>query len=592
MKLRSLYCNLPDKFGPVVFRDGLNVVLGSVTRPKAREHDTHNLGKSLLAQLIDFCLLRQKSGSFFLFKHDAFEPFVFFLELETHSGHRLTIRRSVLEGSKASFRYDHAANIDFVDMPQDAWQHWNLPFEKAREVLDAYLDLQTLRPWDYRRAIAYALRGQKDYDEPFHLSKFAGSHSEWKPFLARMLGLDSTLVQRGYEIAERIQELEAAERHHKETAGGIDTPDQLRGLIEIAEREVTGLTHEVDAFNLAPAEERETRRLVEQIDQSIAALNEERYGLQTERARIAAALDQRLSVDVKALSSIFEQAKIYFGDQVKRDYAALERFNRELVEERDGYLREELGDLTARLTEVELDLARFNEERTESLRTLSDAASMLAYKRITKRLAVRQGELEVLRVRNQSVEELQRVRTEVRRLELERSEVHEQLEHAVANTQGVYLEIRRYFDDVVSRVIGQHGNLFTEVNKEGNPNFRADILDPEGRSTSAGEGFSYGRLLCIAFDMAVARAYVSKPFPHFIYHDGFLETLDDRKKRNLIDTVRAYTAFGYQQIVTVIESELPIVPETGKRFSFDEREIVLRLSDAGDSGRLFRLPAW
>ena len=48
---------------------------------------------------------------------------------------------------------------------------------------------------------------------------------------------------------------------------------------------------------------------------------------------------------------------------------------------------------------------------------------------------------------------------------------------------------------------------------------------------------------------------------------------------------------GIQQIVTVIDSDLPM-DESGERFAFRDDEVVLVLHDKDDSGRLFRLPRW
>lgn len=56
MMIIKLYSNRKE-FEDVCFHDGLNVVLGEVHLEKDREKDTHNLGKSTLCQLLDFCLL-------------------------------------------------------------------------------------------------------------------------------------------------------------------------------------------------------------------------------------------------------------------------------------------------------------------------------------------------------------------------------------------------------------------------------------------------------------------------------------------------------------------------------------------------------
>src|SRR5262245_6045812 len=120
MRLSKLYSNDERVFPPITFRRGLNVVFGEIRRPENRGKDTHNLGKTVLSKLIDYCLLRQKSPEFFLFKHqERFKHFVFFLEIETDSGGYVTLRRSADddEASKASFKYHKEPNQDFSQLP-------------------------------------------------------------------------------------------------------------------------------------------------------------------------------------------------------------------------------------------------------------------------------------------------------------------------------------------------------------------------------------------------------------------------------------------------------------------------------------------
>lgn len=82
MKLSRLYTNRPTLFTPVSFNAGLNVILAEIRLPENRARDTHNLGKTTLGRLIDFCFLAGKDQKFFLFKHfDLFQEFVFFLEV-------------------------------------------------------------------------------------------------------------------------------------------------------------------------------------------------------------------------------------------------------------------------------------------------------------------------------------------------------------------------------------------------------------------------------------------------------------------------------------------------------------------------------
>jgi uncharacterized protein YydD (DUF2326 family) len=79
--------------------------------------------------------------------------------------------------------------------------------------------------------------------------------------------------------------------------------------------------------------------------------------------------------------------------------------------------------------------------------------------------------------------------------------------------------------------------------------------------------------------------------PRFLYHDGIFESLDDRKKLNLVGVMRRYAELGIQLIVTLIDSDLPAISDDSEPVFHDD-EIVLRLHDEGAEGRLFRMKTW
>ena len=81
------------------------------------------------------------------------------------------------------------------------------------------------------------------------------------------------------------------------------------------------------------------------------------------------------------------------------------------------------------------------------------------------------------------------------------------------------------------------------------------------------------------------------PFPRFVFHDGVFESLDDRKKDNLLAVIRRYTALGIQPVITLIDSDLPVRGEEDLPV-FDASEIVLTLHDENEQGRLFKMKAW
>jgi uncharacterized protein YydD (DUF2326 family) len=137
MKLSRLYSNKPHLFAPVDFVSGLNVVSAEIRLPENRNKDTHNLGKTTLGRVLDFGFLASREPKFFLFKHhDLFREFVFFLEIELMDATYVTVRRSVEEPSRISFKKHKSSRQDFTALPVREWDHFDMPFERSLEMLD------------------------------------------------------------------------------------------------------------------------------------------------------------------------------------------------------------------------------------------------------------------------------------------------------------------------------------------------------------------------------------------------------------------------------------------------------------------------
>ena len=96
MRLSRIYSDREREFPVVNFKEGLNVVKAEIRLPENLAEDTHNLGKTTLGRLIDFCFLSKRNANFFLFKHESlFKKFTFYLEIELEDLSFITIKRGV-----------------------------------------------------------------------------------------------------------------------------------------------------------------------------------------------------------------------------------------------------------------------------------------------------------------------------------------------------------------------------------------------------------------------------------------------------------------------------------------------------------------
>jgi len=597
MKPSKFYSNKPTLFAPVAFQQDLNVVLAEIRLPENKDRDTHNLGKTTLGRMLDFGFLATRNREFFLFKHiDLFGEFAFFLEIELADGSYVTVRRSVSEASKVAFKKHANRHQDFSTLPDVEWDHVKVPFARAKELLDSYLDWRALKPWPYRKGLGYFLRSQDDFRDVFQLRKFAGSHADWKPFLAHILGFDADLISRHYSKETELSKMEAKVATIRQELGGeIEDASKIDGILLLKRQEIGKKQEFLDAFDFRSQDKIETKQLVEQVEEQIATLNERRYSLMHNLKKIVASLEEnQILFKPDEASKLFGEAGILFEGQIKRDFQQLIAFNKAITDERRGYLIEEKTEIDAELKDINSKLDALGKKRSDTLSFLSSTDSFAKYKRLSDELVILLADIESLERQREFIHRLQKLRGDIRALEEEKthlqSEIEADVEAKSANESSLYSKIRLFFNEIVEEVIDSKALMSVSVNQHGHLDFRAELLDKAGNATSADRGHSYKKLLCIAFDFAVLRAHLDEAFPRFAYHDGVFETLDDRKKEKLLGVIRQYTALGIQSIITLIDSDLP--PREQGNEVFELTEIVLLLHDQDDQGRLFKMKPW
>ncbi|ENZ4466341.1 DUF2326 domain-containing protein [Escherichia coli] len=571
--------------------------MAEIRLPENRSKDTHNLGKTTLGRLLDFGFLAKRDPKFFLFKHsDLFKEFIFFLEIELEDASFVTIRRSVKEATKISFKRHQAGHQDLSGLALTEWDHVNMPFERARELLDGVLDWRAIKPWAYRKGLGYLLRSQDDFRDVFHLRKFAAAHSDWKPFLAHVLGFDAQLIVEHYEKEEQLSKKQAiAQTIKNELGGSIEDISKIEGILLLKQKEAEKKQTLLDAFDFRTQDKDSTKQLVDDIDVKIASLNAERYSYNQTKKKIISSLEEdQILFNPDEAQRLFEEAGVLFKGQIKKDFQQLIDFNRAITDERRGYLQEEREEVEAELKRINAELNFLGKKRSEMLSFLSETDIFGKYKQVSDEMVILRADITSLERQRGFLHRLQELRKEIRALTEERGNLQAQIEANVekqnSDQDSLFSAIRVFFNEIVEEVIDRKALLSVSPNQLGHLEFKAEILDESGNATSADLGHTYRKLLCIAFDLAVLRAHLDEKYPRFVYHDGVFESLDDRKKENLLAIIRRYAELGLQPIITLIDSDLPV--RAGDQPVFSSDEIVITLHDEGEKGRIFKMRAW
>lgn len=587
MKLSKLYTNQPAYFTPIIFNSGLNAILGEIKT--TAEKDTHNLGKSLLVQIIDFCLLKKKDR-FVLLGVEPLQEFVFFLEIELEPNNFLTIARSLNNATRANFKYHSEPNQDFRGLLDDEWSQFNLPFNTAKTHLDSLLKLNFLGDYSYRRFIGYLLRSQADFNDPFQLAKNKGKDSYWKPILAKLLGFNDTLISRLYEKKIQLEKMRDKQKALLQEAGSLSKVKSLsdvEGEIEVIENRINSIEAQLAALNFGEIDKDAISVLVDNINEQISYFNDQLFYAETNEKKLKKSLEENTIIfnpdDAQAL---FSEAGIIFDGQIKKEFSDLIQFHQAISNERSEYLKQELLEITQYIKDIKLKLSQLNQERAEKLSFLSDRDIFDKYKRSAKELVEFKAKLLSLEKTKEVILEKELLQNQIVSLNQECEGLEADIRSNVNdNVQGdtTFSKIRQYFSQIIRSTLNKDAYLTVNVNTEGNL-----IFEYKFSGTQEHLGHTYKKLLCIAFDMALARTYIEQGYSLFLFHDGIFESLDDRVKERLLNVVREYSEYGLQQIITLIDSEVP-----NKQVQFiADSEIALTLHDKDDSGRLFKMPAW
>jgi len=598
MILSKLYTNKPNLFTPIEFVDGVNVVIAEIRLPENQNKDTHNLGKTTVGKVIDFCLLMGKNSEFFLFKYpEIFKDFIFFIEIKRFEGDYITIKRSVSEATLISIKSHNEKYQNFVNLQDSEWDHCKVTFEKSKSIIDGLLNLQAVKPWDYRKGLGYQLRSQDDYSDVYALSKFTGRHKYWKPYLAHIMGFKSINIDKLYDEEElsSIKETELSVLK-SELGGYADDEGEIQGKLQLKINDISKKQKFLDDFDFSEEDKFKTEQLVENVNSKISRLNIDRYYLRENKKKIEQSLDNgKILFDTSETEKLFNEAGVLFSGQLKRDFDQLISFNKSLSTERKKYLKQDLKVLLENINKIEIELDSLKEKQIELHGFIKEKNLLSKFKQTTNEVVEIKSDIKLLERQEEYIFKLKEIKAEIVDLNRKKDglceKVRKNYELVNLDIESLFSKLRISFSEIVEGVISRKALLNIKINSKTHFEFKSEILDETGNVTSADLGNSYKKLLCIAFDMALASVYSEQRFPKFMFHDGVFESLDDRKKENLLLVIRKQSKIGIQHIITLIDTDLP------KRLGdnnpvFSDREIILTLHDEGIQGRIFKTKSW
>jgi len=584
IKLSKIYSNQDEVFPEVRFKTGLNIVFASVTKGLG-DRDSHSLGKTLFIKLLDYMLIKEvRPGNFP--RKPQFSDFIFYLELQISASFYVTVRRSP-EGKV--FLHTHEDETNLFGLPDDKWEYPKLGSRVAKQKLDDIVMLSALRKKDftYRHGLRYCFRTQNNYEDIFKVNTSREGDLNWKPYLGGLLGIDSGLLKKKFEANKNVENIEKAIKEIKDIPQV--SSQSIEAEIEQIKVSLSKMEKELDEFNFRKADTKINRQLVDDISNSIAEQNAKLYVCNQRIAAIDKSLKAEFTFDLDKIDELFEEVQLHMPESLMKSYEELIELNKQMTVGRKKRLKKAKKNIEAKKEKLEVSLDELNETLSKLSKALLEVDAFAKYKSVQKVYTSEESRLAVLQERLTKMDLAGSLTGRLDTAKESKVKLARQIAPYTSSRENEQLKsCMDIFTAFVEDVLGIGAFFFVDINKEGNPEFSIKLKD----QTSVADGFSYTRVLAALFDLMLLVKYHDQPFYRFAYHDGLLESLDDRVKRRLLSLWRDESEKnGLQLIISVLDSDVPYNEDGAKEY-FEDQEIIKELHDRGDEGRLFRMPAF
>ncbi|MDI5897639.1 DUF2326 domain-containing protein [Flavobacterium yafengii] len=600
MKLSKLYSN-DSRFKNITFNlKGLNVIYADVLTDLKEKKNSHDLGKTKLAELIDYLLIKQIDKNHFLLKikdekgNSIFINHIFYLELYLNDGRFLTIKRSIENHSKASFSINNQKVEAYI--PPSVWQFEDLGNDAAKKQLSEIIrfDFFKNKTYDYRKAINYCIRMQPDYEDVYRLSKFKGGKDvDWKPFMFDLLGFDGEVLRKKYQNDTQQEKIETEIKQLKKDFSVNETDrDEIVAQISLQKNKTEEAEQRIDQLNFYEEDQSLIEVGIDDIENKISKLNTLSYNLSFDINKLQTSIKNNFAFDLAKVEKIFLESKIYFADSLKKDYEELISFNEELTKDRNRLLKKTLKSKNEELEKINLELQDLNNKKENLLSFLKDTNTFRKLKEYQKDLARLESDLIQLQERLKIIDMIIHKDDSKEVLKNEIEGTIKLIRNFSNNTERneKYKQIRDLFSKFFLAIMNEDTYISWSINANNNVDFKPPIIktkDHLSKDTAKDEGRTYRKILCVVFDLAVLVAYSKESYFRFVYHDDVLSQQDNGIKLRLLDLVDNVTKNNdIQYILSVIKSDLPT--DVSDEFVYFKKDnVVLELNDRDETGTLF-----
>ncbi len=568
MQLIKVYSN-KESFKTINFNQfGLNLIVAKQKDPDNRENGkTYNgVGKSLLVNIIHFCMGSQKKNyASFCSKLPGWEFYLEFLV----SGVQYTAKRTTENPNQIVLNGEELTISKF----------------NAKMGLICFGIPDAISTLSFRSLIPFFIRPNKKWYVDFDGA--ASSYNQYNTMLynAFLLGLDVFLAQKKYSLKKEQDRIKTLEGNFKNDELLRDfftgNKDVSLTIVDLQDK-IRKLDEDLGNFKIAD-DYSDVQHDADRVEKELFDLNNRIILIQNNIESINKSLEIETKTTQDDIRKVYEEANVYFSDNLIKTLDDLEKFYEKLVSNRKKRLLEQKIRLESEKNDKSITATKLKTDFDNLMKYLGDHQALDVFLSLSDKKTQYKSKLE-------SLEKYQKLQTEYK----EKLREAEKVQIQQAETTEVYLKeieteiivLRDYFRALAKRFYPNSVAGLTIENNDGE-NQQRYIIDAKIESDNS-DGINNVKIFC--YDMTLLFKGQNHNI-NFVFHDSRLfDGIDERQKTELFRILsELFNTTNKQYIATVNQNQLN---EIKSCMSFEEfnhiinKNIVLELTDEKDSDKL------
>lgn len=473
-------------FKEVNFTNGLNIVLGSKSSDSDDKDTRNGVGKTLLIDIINFCLGSHIDKNSKLKKIDLIKDWTFSIIIDLY-GTKCTVSRSIDEPGTVFVKGDFS---NFPKQPQPTLDGHYYKLKDWTELLGNY-NFNLNETLDYkpsfRSLISYFIRNTPEaYLDPFTTYRHQNNIT-LQSNTSFLLGLNWKCASKAQLIKDKEKNLKEEEKKIMETYPNLGAIETKKINVE---NELNKKQQELNTFKLHKRY-KDIEKEVNQITKEIKLLVNENVTLNRKLDNYTESIKTEKNPKEDALNKLYSEMDSIFKPSAKKTLNEVKEFHKNLIKNRKEFLKVEISELKNTIKHHEELIQEYDTKRSELMQILNTHSALEDYSLIQMEISDYKTEINKL---NDIINQFKRIEDNKDEIKEEKNILNQKIKREYELQRSKWEKSITIFNENTKALYGENGSLIINFSEKGYK-FNIEFPKNESRGVSKMKIFCYDAML-------------------------------------------------------------------------------------------------